>query len=61
MKADLGHPLDCGSLLPLSPPQPAAECQWPADEKPISSSLTTHSLPAAGCVVKSGSRLPQSM
>jgi len=57
----LGLPLDCGSLLPLSTPQPGAECQWPANEKPIGSSFTTHSLPAAGYGEQSGSRLPHSM
>jgi hypothetical protein len=44
-------------------PEPACwpGSQSPAQEKPISSSFTTHSLPAAGYGDESGSRLPHSM
>ena len=57
--SDLGH----GLRQPAAAfPEPAC---WPgsqgtAEEKPEGSSITSHSTPAAGCGVKSGSRLPHS-
>jgi hypothetical protein len=53
--------LDCGSLLPLFRSQPAGP-GWMGGEREAvcGGSLAFHSLPAAGCGLKSGSRLPQS-